>query len=82
MEIQNSEALMPSVEGFSKAFLDLRAQANLSRAQLAVFADIGIGSLERVEQCKQPPSLRTLICVAEVFDIQIDEIIQMAHAAS
>lgn len=81
MEILNSEEVMPTTKGFSSAIVDLRTEQGLSRAQLAVYADIGIGALERVEQCKQPPSLKTLLCISEVLDVSLDDIVEKAHDA-
>jgi transcriptional regulator with XRE-family HTH domain len=78
-EPYDASVFVPEPEQTAQVIRDLRKKSGLSRAQVAVKAGIGIGVLERVEQGKQSPSLMTLLGLAYVFDVGVEDMLDMAH---
>ena len=77
-EPYDASVFMPEPYQTAEVIRGLRNESGLSRAQVAVKAGIGIGVLERVEQ-GQSPSLMTLLGLSYVFDLGVDDILDVAH---
>lgn len=78
-EPYDASVFVPEPDQTAEVIRELRKKSKLSRAQVAVKAGIGIGVLERVEQGKQSPSLMTLLGLAYVFDVGVEDILDAAH---
>ena len=59
----------------------LRRERGLSQAKLAVMADMDPATLNRLEQGKGNPNLRTLERVAEALDVEVAELLGKASGA-
>jgi transcriptional regulator with XRE-family HTH domain len=70
-----------SVEVQMKRIRQLRQEQGLSQAKLAVMADMDPATLNRLEQGKGNPNLRTLERVAEALDVEVAELLGKARGA-
>jgi transcriptional regulator with XRE-family HTH domain len=48
--------------------------AGLTQAELAEHADLAFETISRIESGREPPSLRTVVALADVFDVTLDEV--------
>jgi len=60
----------------------LRKEQGLSQAKLAVMADMDPATLNRLEQGKGNPNLKTLERVATALDVEVAELLGKAPASS
>ena len=60
----------------SKRLKELRAKHNWTQQKLAEKADLSFNAITKIEQgAAKHPTLKTLIKIADVFEVSIDELV-------
>ena len=69
-------------ETISKNLIELRTQARLTQAQLADMLNYSDKAVSKWERGEAIPDIRVLIKLAEIYNINVDDIIKSANPLS
>ena len=67
--------------GFGPALEKYREKRKLTRAHLADKADMHSDAILRLERGSRQPNLQTAIKLADVLDVRITKLLEVAHAS-